>query len=156
MNRKVAVALFLLFFSVLFIGQTSIASAKPVNVAFEQTSWISDSTQWVQVSEKVTVITVIGHGEIAGDISGPFTWSDTITQYYDAAGNLRYTTYKQLIEIQTSNGDLVLQAKVKIYPDTPFDEATGTWKVVYGTGLMGAISGGGTYYAWFKFDGVIR
>ncbi len=142
--------------SVFVLMQISVAFAKPTPIAFEMASMFTvDRDQIVELG-KTTVIHVIGHGELTGDIVGPFTFSDTITEYHDNTGAARYITYNQLIEITTASGTLVLQANLKAMADTSVFEQTGTWKVVYGTGLMAAVNGGGTYYPWFTFEGTIR
>ncbi len=132
--------------------------AKPTSLVFGVASladWTIDKTETVNLEGK-RILYVIGHGTVIGDISGTFTFHDTVTQYLDSAKNIRYSTYNQRISLDTTTGTLIINAKVKMVPGTPLDEVESTWRILYGIGVMAAVSGGGTYHAWFMFEGAIR
>ena len=158
MKKKILVVAAVLF--ALFLMQASVVYAKPTLVAFgianPPFNFVVDESQTVEL-ERTIVTHAIGHGEMTGDILGPFTFTDTITIYKDSTGATRSMTHVQLIEITTASGNLVVEAKQKwVASGTPLLETTGTWKILYGTGLMGAVTGGGTYYPWFTFEGIVK
>jgi len=156
MKRKVPVVGACLILISLFLLQTSaVYASAPTNVTFEAESWAVDATVTLTLNKKA-VTYVIGYGVMAGDIAGNFEYHETIVQYFNSNGALKYTTYEQLISIETSEGAVVLQAKFKSLPNVPLGDVEGTWRIIGGTDLMAAVKGRGTCSLFFIFEGKVK
>jgi PKD repeat protein len=84
-----------------------------------------------------------------------FTCVETITNYYNKAGVLKYTKRNQVLLLTEGSSTLTIEANIKLDPNIPIEFQSGTWVVVGGTGDYAGARGRGEYHWNFQFYGTI-
>jgi PKD repeat protein len=84
-----------------------------------------------------------------------FTCVETITNYYNKAGVLKYTKRNQVLLLSEGSSTLTIEANIKLDPNIPIEFQSGTWVVVGGTDDYAGAKGRGEYHWNFQFYGTI-